>query len=150
MGNRTNLRRSIAQTAATLALVGMLGGVAAAKDFCIKVVDGNAGKVGHFIGKAFKVPGPGKCKPFMGLNTTDNVGYASDVTGSACTANDGHQVRFVLTINDGDDDADAVRFVHITLPLPLGPYGAAQFTLISGYNPAFPAGAEPCSGVKIP
>jgi hypothetical protein len=108
------------RTAGVLALATTLGlGASAARagDFCLTydVIGGTQA----IVGKAFKVPGHGRCKPFMGLL---GGGLSSlDVTGSACTASDGSHVRFALTALGA---GGAPVFYHVDLPLPLGPAGS--------------------------
>jgi hypothetical protein len=61
---------------------------AQAGDFCITA------STFQIVGKSFKVPSPGKCKPFFGFFSTSSGSYT---TGQACTASDNSHVNFVLT-----------------------------------------------------
>jgi hypothetical protein len=61
---------------------------AQAGDFCITA------STFQIVGKSFKVPPPGKCKPFFGFFSTLSGTYT---TGQACTASNGSHVNFVLT-----------------------------------------------------
>jgi hypothetical protein len=62
------------------------------------------------VGKSFKIPGPGKCKPFIGF-----VEAAPTVwTGGACTSSDGTTAHFnVQTL-----DQFGIETVRFNLSLP--------------------------------
>lgn len=80
-------------TAATLSAV-TVASPATAGDLCLDATGGSppSENAPILIGRNFKVPGPNKCKPFVGLRA--DVGGA--VTGTACTSFDRTYVSFVL------------------------------------------------------
>jgi hypothetical protein len=97
---------------ATLATAAMLVGLtemARASDYCIGAIDG-ASTLVTLVGKGFRVPGKGRCKPFMGLVD----GYGSDLTGSACTSTSGSHLALVLT-QSGNGGAASVYHVDVDL-----------------------------------
>ena len=110
-------------------LVLATAGVADAKDFCIAV----AGGFRTYIGKAFSVPGKGKCKafnavvqpPFQGMN------FAG---GLACTASDRSHVTFSLTFATRPADADVVD-----LPLPAMTGGTSTIFGSADFVPCHPS-----------
>lgn len=133
---------------AAAGLVAAFAGTARAADFCLDwMFYGFIPQ--HAVGRGFRVPPPGRCRPFMGVIPENG----SDVTGSACTASDGSKVRFVLTETAPatDPQSSSVFFYNVRLPLPLGgpgvinihrdPLSAAQ--LVFGYEDSVSGG--PCS-----
>lgn len=75
-----------------------------AKDLCIQ----NNIYSGPIVGKAFSLPGKGKCKPFIGT-----VGGGS-LTGTACTNTAGTITHFTIV-----DSALEALSLDIILPLPV-------------------------------
>src|SRR5262249_2122228 len=62
-------------------------------DFCIQL---SSSLIAKFVGKNFKVPGKGKCKPWAGFCAT-GCSPGTVQTGIACTGADGSQVTFGFT-----------------------------------------------------
>jgi len=129
--------KRLATLAAAMGLVAELAGTAHAADFCLKHWRGGPGKYFFMVGKGFRVPAKGRCKPFIGVSVSDQAPDIFDFTGSACTASDGSTVHFVLT--EMDRAASTVGFVHIMLPLPLGPLG----TMLTRYPDGSAAFGKP-------
>jgi hypothetical protein len=94
---------------ASAAVVGSLG-PATASDFCITNIE-------TLVGKGFRLPPRGKCKPWLGY-TVNGEGGPNSATGTACTAADGsHATIDVTTMYPASGDT---IFATIMLPLPLG------------------------------
>lgn len=91
-------------------LLGMLGGAARAADFCITVSPTDTTR---YVGKNFKIPGPGKCKPWNGVYLP-TFAAVSVSTGTACTSSDGTNLR----INLVTARATIAFNDYIVLPLP--------------------------------
>ena len=139
-------RKRMAALAGAIGLVTGLTRAARASDFCISFIEGGI-NVAEIVGKGFRVPGPGRCKPFMGIKPFGDY-VLGDVTGSACTSSDNSKVSFVLVVSSRSSVANA--FAHITLPLPLGPVG----TINVEYNNGADDGASapkgfPCVGNAV-
>jgi hypothetical protein len=84
--------------------------LASASDFCITNGD-------TVVGKNFRIPSKGKCKPWLGYTVNDEGGPNSG-TGTACTASDGSHVTIeITTMYPASGDT---IFATIMLPLPLG------------------------------
>jgi len=97
--------------ALTLAmLLALLSGAARAGDFCIVVSPPDSTK---YVGKGFKVPGPGKCKSWNGV-FLPSFAAVSVSTGTGCTSSDGTTLGLnLVTSRDGVAFND-----YIVLPLP--------------------------------
>lgn len=122
---RPRLRAALA-----LALVAVLAGQAAAADFCMEYV-GESLKQVDMVGKGFRVPAKGRCKPFLGFAHETSSLDTRDVAGGACTDSQGKNVHFVLT--QTQRYFGTTTTLHVTVPLPLGPLGSLQ--LQRGANP---------------
>lgn len=120
--------RNLARLGMAAAIVAGLAGSARAADVCIEWK--TLTTTHQLVGKAFRVPGKGKCRPFAGFD----IAYPSlfDATGSGCTASDGSELRLVLTASR---EGYSPIFFHVTLPLPLGPGGEMSG---SGIDLGFP------------
>ena len=83
----------------TLATVlALLPGAARAGDFCIRVSPSDPTK---YVGKGFKVPGPGKCNSWNGV-FLPSFAAVSVSTGTGCTSSDGSTLRInLVTSRDG-------------------------------------------------
>ena len=68
----------------------VIAGPAMAKDFCLS----KTGSTVYIVGKGFKLPTKGKCKPFSGV-----FELADLVSGNACTKSDGSGTYFNLTFS---------------------------------------------------
>ena len=110
----------VRKTVAAIGLVAGLAGTVRAGDFCPEWDIPQ-----HLVGKGFRVPPPGRCRPFLGVVYENG----SDLSGSACTTNDGSAVRFALTETapTGDPQVSGVKFYNVRLPLPLGPAGNLNY-----------------------
>jgi hypothetical protein len=84
---------------------------AQAGDFCITA------STFQIVGKSFKVPPPGKCKPFFGFFSTPAASYT---TGQACTASNGSHVNFVLTTTETGTSLGFAEWDNVDLALPGG------------------------------
>jgi hypothetical protein len=94
---------------ALLALT-VLCGSARAADFCIQVQPNDSTR---YVGKSFRVPGPGKCRPWNGVYLP-SFASVSVSTGTACTSSDGSTLRINLV-----SSRETVAFNdYIVLPLP--------------------------------
>lgn len=105
-----SLRRRAQVTVLGISL-SLVGGLAAhAADFCIA-----SGGV-TYVGKSFRVPPSGKCKPWAGFILGLSGDPDNTTHGTACASSDGAHVDFALTtaIEGGDD----VLFDHLSLPKP--------------------------------
>ena len=91
-------------------LLGMLGGAARAADFCITVSPTDTTR---YVGKNFKIPGPGKCKSWNGVYLP-SFAAVSVSTGTACTSSDGTNLRINLVTSR----ATIAFNDYIVLPLP--------------------------------
>jgi len=81
-----------------------------AADFCITVSPNDSTK---YVGKGFRVPGKGKCKPWNGVYLP-SFAAVSVSTGTGCTSSDGTKLRInLVTSRDGVAFND-----YIVLPLP--------------------------------
>jgi hypothetical protein len=109
--------RTAATVATALGLVTALAGTARASDFCIEYTESNL-LWGQLVGKGFRVPGPGRCKPFYGFAAGGATGRT--LTGSACTVSAGDKVRFTLTESYPGGWSGVF---HVDLVLPLGQGG---------------------------
>ena len=84
--------------------------VAYAADLCITVTPNDSTK---YVGKGFRVPGKGKCKPWNGVYLP-SFAAVSVSTGTGCTSSDGTKLRInLVTSRDGVAFND-----YIVLPLP--------------------------------
>ncbi len=101
---------AIATMVATLLALTVLGGSARAADFCIQVQPMDSTR---YVGKNFRVPGPGKCKAWHGVYLP-SFAPVSVSTGTACTSSDGSTLRINLVTS-----RETVAFNdYIVLPLP--------------------------------
>jgi hypothetical protein len=102
---------SSARLVLTLAtLLALLPGAVRAGDFCIIVSPTDSTK---YVGKGFKVPGPGKCKSWNGVYLP-SFAAVSVSTGTGCTSSDGTTLRINLVTS-----RETVAFNdYIVLPLP--------------------------------
>jgi hypothetical protein len=107
--------RRMASIATGVALLAGIAGSAGAADFCLSYFDGQNSHL--VVLKSFKTPGKGRCKAFSGFDSSSSWG-TYDLTGGACTASEGGEVRFTWTAGRG---ASSPLFLHASLPLPLGP-----------------------------
>ena len=141
-----------AKRMATLAMaLGLAAGTAAparAADFCIRHYRSGYGEFFSMVGKSFKVPSKGRCKPFLGFAASAQVADVFSVTGSACTATDGSQIDFLLT--EMERAASSVSFVHIVLPLPLGPSGTIVHRYANGSSSTGTSSPESCATPVMP
>jgi hypothetical protein len=138
----------MATLAAATGPVAGLVGPAHAADFCIKHWRVGEGVYFDMVGKGFRVPGKGRCKPFVGFSASAQDPGVYDETGSACTATDGSKVRFVLT--EMDRASSNVTFFEISLPLPLGPSGTYMRRFPNGSAEAGWPVPEPCPTPTMP
>jgi hypothetical protein len=102
------MKTAVRVAALTLLALTLTWSTAQAGDFCI------TGSTFQIVGKSFKVPPHGKCKPFFGFFT--NTG-GSATTGQACTATNGSHVVFNLTTTASGTPAFA-EWDNIDLSLP--------------------------------
>ncbi|HKA56565.1 MAG TPA: hypothetical protein VKJ47_23210 [Candidatus Binatia bacterium] len=111
-------------------------------DFCIQL---GSGLIAKFVGKNFKVPGKGKCKPWAGFCAT-GCSPGTVQTGTACTAADGSQVTFGFTTwyAGGPRQFD---FIQLTLPALTG--SGNENTLASSTPISYSATGASCS-VPVP
>ena len=96
--------------AATL-LIGTLPMAALAKDYCFLWTVNGAQRL--VVGKGFKLPGKGKCKPFIGYEASTAAGRLV-WSGAACTSDDATLVHINLTGGPSSSD-DRGRFLQIEL-----------------------------------
>jgi hypothetical protein len=122
-------------------------GPAGAADFCIKHYRPGFGAFFSMVGKGFKVPSKGRCKPFLGFATSTQSLDIFDVTGSACTATNGSNVQFVLT---EIHRFGSVSFVSMTLPLPLGPSGTMTRRFMNNSSETTGPSPESCPIATMP
>ena len=99
MERMTRSSLGLALCAAALATPAM------AKDFCLS----NNGTDLFVVGKGFKIPSKGQCKPFGGFFEGSDL-----VSGNACTRSDGSAVYLNLNFSPGG----GVENDNITLSLP--------------------------------
>jgi hypothetical protein len=82
------MKTGVRVAALTLLALTLSWSTAQAGDFCM------TGSTFQIVGKSFKVPPHGKCKPFFGFFPSTG---GSATTGQACTATNGSHVVFDLT-----------------------------------------------------
>jgi len=126
--------RYVNRLATCVALVGTLlwVGNARASDFCITE---STGLGLTFVGKSFKIPGKGKCKPWIGF-VKSGANYPS--SGTACTTSDGSEVSVSITTAPFDGITNSlVDFFSFSLP-GLGSMDASELPL--GGSPTFASG----------
>jgi hypothetical protein len=144
MSKKTWITAFAGPLALALSLVTTGSTIAYAKDFCI---DGTSAPF-QLVGKNFKVPAHGKCKPFAGFFSSDNrVG----TSGQACTADDNSHVTFVLTTveNSGFIEIDNI---DLSLPSLTGTLNgnSTSGTTWGGFG-SQPVTAAPCpADVPVP
>jgi hypothetical protein len=131
----------------TLALLLGLAPTAGAADFCMNV----GGPT--YVGKGFRVPSPGRCKPFSGFSL--NAGAPTTVTGTACTASDKSRVDFALTTVLHTSPAlgapDSVGFDAVQIPLPLfSGAGTDRFSELNGFHATYGAAVVDCPSSVVP
>jgi len=100
-------------------------------DYCIRFA---ASASEQFVGKKFKVPKPGQCKPWNGFLVTD-FSNVSISTGTGCTSSDGTTFRLNLSsIRENFSFQD-----YIVLPLPSATGGTLHEFLTgqTGTDPDF-------------
>ena len=119
MAHRFGSRR-LGVLAAAIGLATGLAGTAGAADVCIKYYIPYLKFSLTIVGKGFRVPSKGRCKPFFGYSMEGGV------TGSACTSSDGSKANFTLTQIVGS--TGETSFFHVALPLPLGDLAGAEFS----------------------
>src|SRR5262245_15888319 len=103
-----HLIRTTLVVSAALTIAIAVGSVARAADFCVSA-NGNPDLL---VGKKFKVPGRGTCKPFFGFQ----MGAASiPVTGQGCTNDSNTTLTLELLSMQG---GQGVTTYLITLSLP--------------------------------
>jgi hypothetical protein len=138
----------MATLAAAMGLVAGLAGSASAADFCIRHYRPGYQAFFDMVGKGFKLPSKGRCKPFLGFASSTQTPDAFDVTGSACTASDGSAVHFVLT--ELSRGSSSVSFIAIELPLPLGPSGTIMHRYTNGGSLTGTSTPQACSTTPVP
>jgi hypothetical protein len=102
------MKTGVRVAALTLLALTLSWSTAQAGDFCI------TGATFQIVGKNFKVPPHGKCKPFFGFFVPPNP---NATTGQACTADDGSHVVFGLTTTASGTPGFA-QWDNIDLSLP--------------------------------
>ena len=138
----------IAVWAAAFGLVAGFARAATASDFCISYTDALLSEH-SIVGKGFKLPPPGRCRPFAGFHRSEFSLLLSDVTGSACTAANGNEVRFALT--ETYDGNPVAAFFHVKAKLPLGPAPILNHGYSNGASSlAIGESIGPCSPGVIP
>jgi hypothetical protein len=108
-----------------MGVLAALAGPAAADDFCIEWRDGTVAQV--IVGEGFELPGDGRCTPFTGFQDGNASRY--EIAGNACRSGDGARVRFALMATPRDAKP---LFLHIDLPVPLGPDGGIEASGLAG------------------
>ena len=116
--------------------------IGSARDFCINYNGG----VCNYVGKSFKVPDKGKCRPWSGFGTPACFGAHNAQTGTACTASDGTHVNFTIT---SLATTGVLEFTSADLPLPALTGGSGVVCNLSG---CFPLSVDsvPCAPSKVP
>ena len=120
------MTRRIRQAVIAVTVLGFaLGAAPAARagDFCF-----NAG-VYSFVGKGFKVPGKGRCKPFTGWKEYI-FGGASVVSGTACTPLIGDFMDLSLTSQQSIGSGAMLESIHV--PLKANVSGAYNYQYVNG------------------
>jgi hypothetical protein len=138
------MKTGVRVAALTLLALTLSWSTAQAGDFCI-----TAAATFQIVGKSFKVPPHGKCKPFFGFFSTSP---GSATTGQACTATNGSHVEFGLTTTDSGSPG-FTQWDNIDLSLPaltgtLASTGAVSGTLTSASSAV--TGAPCPAPVPIP
>lgn len=128
---RSSLRTAV--VVSLLAAAGLAPGPAAAADYCI-TFGGDPEIV--FVGKNFRIPAPGQCKPWHGFLVRD-LPALSDVsiaTGTGCTSSDGATFRLHLSLVRENFAFQE----YILLPLPSATGGILREYVIgqSGFGPS--------------
>ena len=98
--------RSRTLSVLAIGIVLVLAAVVEAADFCVSINSG-----AHIlVGKAFRVPSKGSCRPFNGII---QYAFGGLFSGNACTASNGGYVEFNLM-----GSAGGIRALNFYLPLP--------------------------------
>ncbi|HZR81488.1 MAG TPA: hypothetical protein VFD92_10370 [Candidatus Binatia bacterium] len=121
---RKSWKKALAGAAAIVAVAVASAQAARAADFCVDYVA--AGGTRTLVGKGFKAPSAGKCKPFTGFTTWQ--GLTRPLYGTACTASDGSHLHFGLSGVGGTNGV----YYNVDLPLPLGAAGTINVFLADG------------------
>jgi hypothetical protein len=132
MRMRSSLRIAVAVVSLAAATL-LAPGPAAAADYCI-TFGGDPDIV--FVGKNFRLPAPGQCKPWHGFLVRDFPALfdVSIATGTGCASSDGDVLRLHLGLV-----RENVSFqVYIILPLPAATGGILReyVTGQSGFGPS--------------
>src|SRR5262245_10143981 len=113
MNRATRTARIVMVRSLALAVCAVLLSASAgsARDFCISYGGGAC----SYNGKNFVLPGPGKCRPWLGFGTPACFGAHNAQTGTACTASDGSHVELTIT---SMATGGVLTFTSVDLPLP--------------------------------
>jgi hypothetical protein len=112
-------------SAAVLATALGVADASRAADYCF------GGGLYSFVGKGFKVPTRGKCKPFSGWKTYDLTDDVVLVTGTACTTAGGEFVDMSL-VSQRAGTWGWLSFETVRLPLQQGLQGVYGYESPNG------------------
>jgi hypothetical protein len=101
---------------AALALTLASASASYASDLCISYFAGPLLTINTIVGKGFRVPAPGKCRPFAGERTQGSYG-AGVASGTACTASDGTVMHLVLITSSISYIQNSTVRMDVSLPL---------------------------------